>query len=102
VATVSKRDSSAVGVALPRTFYNVAPVDLPDVEESERLVARMQAMVAQEKELGEVQEEGAEELLAVDRVIEEKERILGRLMETVRGFSVIKNEYEKVRRSSTA
>jgi hypothetical protein len=59
-------------------------------------------MVAQEKELGEVQEEGAEELLAVDRVIEEKERILGRLMETVRGFSVIKNEYEKVRRSSTA
>jgi hypothetical protein len=53
-------------------------------------------MVAEEKELSEREAEGEEELREVDRVIGEKEAILDKLMDTVKGFSIIKHEYEKV------
>ena len=71
-------------------------VSIPDTEESERLVARMQEMVAQEKVLAEREAEDEAEIDDVERLINEKEAILSRLMDTVKGFSTIKTEYEKV------
>lgn len=53
-------------------------------------------MVAQERELVEKEAEDEEELREVDQAIEEKESILTKLMETVKGFAVIKADYEKV------
>ena len=71
-------------------------VSIPDTEESERLVARMQEMVAQEKALAEREAEDEAEMVDVERMITEKEAILGKLMDTVKGFATIKVEYEKV------
>lgn len=72
------------------------PAEMPNPEDSEKLVARMQEMVAQEKELLERESEGEQELQEVDRAIGEKEEILSKLMDTVKGFSTMKVEYEKV------
>ena len=69
---------------------------IPDTEESERLVARMQEIVAQEKALVEREAEDEAEIVDVERVINEKEAILSKLMDTVKGFATIKAEYEKV------
>lgn len=56
----------------------------------------MQEMVAQEKALAEREAEDQAEIVDVDRLITEKEAILSRLMDTVKGFATIKTEYEKV------
>ena len=75
-------------------------VTIPDAEESERLIARMQAMVAEEKnqkeQLTESEEKDAEALLEMDSAILEKESILVKLMDTVKGFGVIKRDYERL------
>ena len=53
-------------------------------------------MVLQEKDSLDTDEADAEELQKMDRTIDEKQGILNKLLDTVKGFAVIKAEYEKV------
>lgn len=70
-----------------------AAMEARDPEETERLVSRMLEMVEKERELygQEGREvEGAIEIVAVEKAIEEKEEILHKLLDTVKGYSAMK------------
>jgi len=88
-------DSVLQSMALGRdsVFEATAP------EETERLVSRMLEMVNKEKEQY-VQDnkeiQGDIEMLAVDKAIEEKQEILAKLMDTVKGYSAMKADFEKL------
>eukprot|EP01041_Mallomonas_annulata_P007618 gene7618-15601_t len=69
-----------------------------DVEESERLVSRMLEIVAKEKEMfgQDMDSDDEEEIKAVEQDILEKEEILSKLMDTVKSFAPMKQEYERL------
>ncbi len=74
-----------------------------DPEETEKLVARMLTLVNKEKEIvsqelaGEAaSEKDIKEIVVIDKAIEEKEEILNKLLETVKGYAVMKSDFEKL------
>ena len=85
------RDSMVHAVAQSLSRDSVFEATAP--EETERLVSRMLEMVNKEKEM--YVQDGREvagdmELVAVDKAIEEKQEILSKLMDTVKGYSSMK------------
>ncbi len=72
-----------------------------DPEETEKLVARMLTLVNKEKEISqeaaaEVSEKDIKEIVVIDKEIEEKEAILNKLLDTVKGYAVMKSDFEKL------
>lgn len=101
-------DSKPVGRSERRASMLEAlphPVLMDEIE-SEKLVARMLEIVSKEKNSaarttsssGEEENDGSTKIdeKRVDEEIEEKEEILGKLMDTVKGYSALKADYEKL------
>lgn len=70
--------------------------EVPDPEETEKLVSRMLEMVTKEKDLSNFEADGETEVAEMEQQIEEKEKILSTLLETVKGYSAMKSDFEKL------
>eukprot|EP01038_Epipyxis_sp_PR26KG_P009810 gene9810-13201_t len=78
--------------------------DKLDIQETERLVLRMLDLVTKEKEQQvninneDITNSNTDEseVEDVDKVIQEKEEILSKLLETVKSYSVMKNDFERL------
>jgi hypothetical protein len=80
-------------------FIRDRALDNQDPEESEKMVVRMMEILNEEKKL--VTGDGCDgerevEMNKVDKAIEEKEEILVKLMESVKGYAAMKSEFEKL------
>lgn len=102
-------DESAIEGASPAilrgrgsVLHSVEVLEQQDPEETEALVQRMLEMVNKEKEqyaheTRELEkEEEDEQILQVENEISEKESILTKLMGTVKGYSAMKADFEKL------
>jgi len=70
--------------------------EVPDPEETEKLVSRMLEMVSKEKDLSNFDAEDETEVADMEKQILEKEKILSTILETVKGYSTMKSDFEKL------
>lgn len=71
-------------------------LEMEDPDETAKLVSRMLEIVSTEKEMLSKDAEKEQEICAVDKAIQEKEEILSKLMDTVKGYATMKSDFEKL------